>query len=110
MTCDSCALCVDIPNWEHRTVDGVFIKQMYLEHADTLVPQHSHQYAHTSMLAKGSVRVWAGSELLGDFKAPYPIFIKAREFHRFLSLEPDTLIYCIHNASRKGVVEIHQEA
>ena len=108
--CDTCALCVEQPPlWERTTPDGVFIKQMYLRHAGTAVPQHAHVYDHTSMLARGAVRAWADGELLGEFQAPCPIFIKAKVKHTFLSLEPDTLIYCIHNVSRTGAVEIHAE-
>lgn len=86
--------------------DGVFVKQMLLPEAGSLVPQHSHAYDHTSMLAVGSVRVWCDEKLLGDFKAPRPITIKARCKHTFLTLEPGTLIYCIHNVARTGEVEV----
>lgn len=101
---------MDLPLWEHRTVDGVFIKQMYLKTQGTLVPQHSHKHAHVTMLAHGSVEVVVEGHKIGVFKAPYPIFIEARKKHSFLSLEPETVLYCIHNTSRTGSVEIHQEA
>lgn len=108
--CEECVLCIEQPPvWEHTGIDGVFIKQMYLKEKGTLVPQHAHVYDHTSMLARGSIRVWADGEYLGDFSAPRPIFIKAQVKHRFQSLEPDTLIYCVHNVSRTGKVEIHAE-
>jgi len=108
--CDSCDLCIEQPPiWEHAAPDGIWIKQMLLKDAGTLVPQHAHVYDHTSMLAVGSVRMWADGVLVGEFKAPHPIFIKAKVKHAFLSLEPDTLIYCIHNVSRTGSVEIHEE-
>jgi quercetin dioxygenase-like cupin family protein len=108
--CVDCALCIEQPPvWEHTSVDGVFVKQMLLKERGTLVPQHAHVYDHTSMLARGSVRMWADGEYVGDFVAPQPLFIKAKVKHRFQSLEPDTLIYCIHNVSRTGQVEIHAE-
>ncbi len=94
------------PEVEFTLEDGVFVKQMYLAEAGSVVPQHSHEYAHTSMLAVGSVRVWCDEQLLGDFKAPRPITIKAHAKHTFLSLEPGTLIYCIHNVARTGEVEV----
>lgn len=109
-SCGDCQLCVEQPPlWEHKTTDGVFIKQMFLKETGTLVPQHAHAYGHTSMLASGSVRMWKGDVLVGDFIAPQPIFVEAKVKHSFLSLEPDTLIYCIHNVSRTGEVEIHEE-
>ena len=106
--CANCSLCIEQPPlWEHASVDGVFIKQMYLKDPGMLVPQHAHVYDHTSMVACGSVRMWKDAEWVADFKAPCPIFIEARIKHTFQSLEPGTLIYCIHNVSRTGAVEIH---
>ena len=108
--CDNCGLCVEQPGtWEHQTVDGVFIKSMEVKVAGTLIPQHAHRYDHTSMLAAGAVRAWADNMLLGDFKAPAPIFIKAKVKHTFQTLEDDTLIYCIHNSSRLGIIEVVEE-
>lgn len=107
--CGSCALCAEQPpEWEYLAPDGIFIKQMFLKDSGTVVPQHSHVYDHVSMLAVGSVRAWADEVLLGEFKAPYPIHIKARVKHTFLTLEPNTLIYCVHNV-RTQKVEIHEE-
>lgn len=96
------------PVWDRTTTDDVFIKQMYLAKAFTLVPQHSHEYAHTTLLARGKVRVWQDGELLGDFEAPDTILIPAKTKHVFQSLENDTLLYCIHNVMRQGKVEIHE--
>lgn len=109
--CKDCSLCIEQPPiWERTTPDGVFIKQMYLKDANTLIPQHSHVYDHTSMLARGSVRVWEDGVLKGDFQAPYPLFIKARVKHTFQSLEPETLIYCIHRLHGADVSPpIHEE-
>ncbi len=107
--CETCAVCIDLPFWEHTSVDGVFIKQMLMKEPGTKVPQHAHEYDHTSMLAKGSVRVWIEGRQEGDFRAPYALFIKAKLKHTFQSLEPDSLIYCIHNVKRTGKVQIHAE-
>jgi quercetin dioxygenase-like cupin family protein len=109
MDCGNCRSCEQPPLWEHTMTDGVFIKQMYLKDAGTLVPQHSHAYDHTSMLARGRIRMWKDGEEIGDFSAPQPLFIEAKSKHAFMSLEPETLIYCIHNVSRRGFVQIHEE-
>jgi quercetin dioxygenase-like cupin family protein len=110
MDCETCELCVDQPpEWEHLSVDGIAIKQMYLAKTGTMVPQHAHRYDHTSMLATGSVRMWKEGEFIADFQAPCPIFIKRGVKHTFQSLEDSTLIYCIHNASRLGSIEIVAE-
>lgn len=109
MSCDSCELCIEQPpDWEHLTVDGIAIKQMYLKDIGTMVPQHAHRYDHTSMLATGSVRMWKEGQFVADFQAPCPIFIKAGVKHTFQSLEAHTMIYCIHRA-RLGHIEIVAE-
>lgn len=99
---------VDIPDVEFSMPDGIFIKQMLLENAGMYVPQHSHSYDHTSMLAVGSVRAWCDGVLLGDYKAPMPITILAGTKHTFMSLVPNTIIYCIHNLRDHGL-EIESE-
>ena len=97
------------PDVSFACEDGIFVKQMYLRDTGTMVPQHAHEYDHVSMLAVGSVRVWADGIFVGDYKAPRPITIRARVKHTFLTLEPNTTIYCIHNISRMGEVEVHAE-
>lgn len=99
---------IELPEVEFSMADGIFIKQMVLKNANIYVPQHSHKYDHTSMLACGSVRAWCDGVDIGEFKAPIPIMIKAGTKHTFMSLEPNTIIYCIHNARDHGV-EIESE-
>ena len=89
--------------------DGIFIKQMHIPKAGTIVPQHAHEYDHLSMLAAGAVRVWAGGLSEKEYVAPIGIPIAAGVKHRFLSLVDNTVIYCIHNISRTGEVDIAEE-
>lgn len=97
MTCPNCATpCAQPPDDIEFTADGVFVKQMYIEKAGTLIPQHAHTYDHLSMLAAGRVRIWEAGVLVGDKTAPAAIFIKANVKHKFLSLDDKTVIYCIH--------------
>lgn len=99
---------IELPEVEWIVQDDIFIKQMFLRKAGIFVPQHSHKYDHASMLASGSIRVWCDDVLVGDFKAPHPISIKAGTKHTFQSLEP-SIVYCIHNISRQESVEIQSE-
>ena len=94
------------PVVEIKMADGVFIKQMLIETAGTYIPQHSHSYDHTSMLAVGSVRLWKDGLWVGDFTAPAGITIVAGVAHTFMALEDKTIVYCIHNVSRSGEVDI----
>ncbi len=84
------------PNVEIHMADGIFIKQMWIRNALTFIPQHVHDFDHTSMLARGSVFLWKDGKLDRRYEAPTGILIKAGVRHMFLSLEDDTIIYCIH--------------
>lgn len=89
--------------------DDVFIKQIVIPKAGTLVPQHSHHFDHTSLLAVGALRVWADGVCLGEFQAPVPVRIRAGVQHAMLSLVDGTVFYCIHNTARAGIVEVLEE-
>lgn len=102
--------CLDQPSSvEIKICDGIFVKSMEIARKYTMVPQHSHEYDHLSMLAKGSVRVWKDGEFLGDYIAPAGILITKHTKHEFLSLEDDTIVYCIHRLHGTDAVEVHEE-
>lgn len=107
MSCTDYKAVEQPPIWDYKASDDVYIKQLYIKASHTLIPQHAHKYAHTTLLSVGSVHVWAADKDLGVFTAPAVIPIPAEVKHTFISLVPDTLLYCIHNVSRSGEVEIH---
>jgi quercetin dioxygenase-like cupin family protein len=92
-----------------RTVDGVFVKQIVIERKGTVLPQHSHVWDHTSMIARGAVMVWKDGQPDDKYTAPCGIFIKACVKHTFLSLEDNTVIYCIHNLHGEDKIKILEE-
>jgi quercetin dioxygenase-like cupin family protein len=94
---------------EIHMADDVFIKQMVVPKAYSIVPQHSHRYDHTSMLAAGAIKVWEDDVYKGSFMAPTGIMIKAGVKHKFMTLVDNTVIYCIHNLSRSDIVEVLEE-
>lgn len=94
---------------EIKIADNLFVKQYVVLKADTWLPQHSHTYSHVSMIATGAVRVWADGKPLGEFRAPSGVVIEAGVKHTFLTLEDNTTIYCIHDISRTGEVEVAEE-
>jgi len=81
---------------EFRTEDNIFLKEMNLPLVGTVVAQHAHKYGHTTLIARGSLRVWRDGKLFGEACAPVALYIPAGAKHAFMSLEPDTLAYCIH--------------
>lgn len=97
------------PGVEIHMADGIFIKQMHIPKKNTLVAQHSHAYDHTSMIARGSVRVWEDGALAGSYVAPTGILIKAGVMHTFQSMEDDTVVYCIHNLHGEAAVKVLAE-
>lgn len=116
MNCDgNCAKCLPLANQppgdrEWTTEDGVFLKEMWLEHEGTIVPQHAHSYAHTSLLLRGSVQVVADG-FASVFNAPAAIPIAAHVKHTFISLVDDTSVLCIHNLNglkKPAIASEHQ--
>ena len=94
---------------EIKMADGIFVKQMSVPLAGTIIPQHSHTYEHLSMLAYGSVRLWKDGVDMGEFHAPRGITIAAGCKHTFKPLEDKTVIYCIHNIKDAEGVSIKEE-
>lgn len=88
------------PETDFHDADDIFYKQIRLE-KDQLVPQHAHDYDHTTLLAAGAVRMWCDGELIGDIEAPRAMLILAGKKHAFLALKDGTLLYCIHNLRGK---------
>ena len=89
-------------------VDGVYVRAVTLKKGFYL-PQHTHAYDHLTVVAHGAVRGWQDGELLGDFKGPCTVVIKAHTKHLFLALEENTVFLCVHNTSRTGEVEVEEE-
>lgn len=99
------------PVVEIKLCPGLFVKQMLIAKSGTFVPQHSHAFAHLSMLAVGAVFVWKNGAPLGRFEAPTGILIEAGAKHTFAALVDGTLLYCIHRVGADGepdVLEEHQ--
>lgn len=91
---------------EFQTIDDIFIKVMKIAKAGTVIPQHSHVYEHGSFVASGAIRLWQDGILDADYHAPTLICIKAGVKHLFQALEDNTAVLCLHNVSRKEIVEI----
>lgn len=81
---------------EFHTADGVFIKQTHIRNHSTILPQHAHTHDHTTAVAAGSVFLWKDGKLDRQYAAPSMILIRAGVWHTFMTLEDDTVLYCIH--------------
>lgn len=100
--CDGCtARAACQPIGREYMAAGAFVKEMDMKHVGTIIPQHAHAYDHISYVARGAVE-FEGKR----YDAPYAITVPAHKKHTFISLEPDSLVLCIH-AGNPIVVEEH---
>ncbi len=94
---------------EYISADGVHIMQITVPLKGTLIPQHSHEYDHTTLITSGKAKVWKRNKVLGTYTAPDMIYIEAGVKHAFETLEDNTSLYCIHNVARNGLIGIREE-
>lgn len=78
-------------------VGGLYFRAICLKRAGMIVPQHSHEHDHVTLIANGEARVWVDGAWLGDFKAFRALEIKAGKKHVFMALEPNTRLACVHD-------------
>jgi hypothetical protein len=79
---------------------GIYYRVYRIPDADTLIPQHGHEYGHLTALLQGRVRLWREGDDDGptEYCAPSTIRIPAHVMHSFLTLTPGVVLACIHNA------------
>jgi len=94
---------------EIKLTDDLFIKTATVEKAGTIFPTHAHAYDHVTLLAVGSMRVFADDEWLGDYTGPVGILIRARIKHRMVTLSDGVVFACIHALHGTDGVEIAEE-
>lgn len=99
----------EAPQRDFHLADDVFIRHIVIAEAGSIVPQHAHRYDHTTFVAAGSLKAAADDRIIGVFSAPCGIFIKAGVKHTFYTLEPNTVLLCIHNAARPDVAAVIEE-
>lgn len=92
-----------------RTLDGMFIKMFPLMRAGDLIPQHSHVWDHSTLLARGRLILWGKGKPIREYSAPAIIFIPAGVGHEFQIMEDDTLVFCLHNLAHGDVPAILAE-
>ena len=94
---------------------GIYYKVYRIPDADTLIPQHAHEFPHLTALLQGRVRLWREGDDDGpiEYCAPATIRIPAHIMHSFLTLTPGVVLACIHNADHldaadePAVAELH---
>ncbi len=97
------------PTVTEYEADGVVVMRIEITAAGTLSPQHSHAWAHLTMLERGAVRVFRDGAAPREVFAPDAIVIPALTRHLFETLTDGVVLLCVHNTSRAGQVEVASE-
>jgi hypothetical protein len=90
---------------KHFFSDGVYVKQMQIG-AGRAVLTHKHKYTHVSILASGTVRVFANG-VTREYTSPACITIEAGVKHGVVALE-DSVWFCIHATTETDVDSIDE--
>lgn len=88
---------------------GVYALTHEVRDAGTVLPQHAHTFDHLSAIMAGAVQVVADGEVLGVYAAPAFVKIAARTKHTFTTLEPNTVISCLHAVVDGEAADVHEE-
>lgn len=89
--------------------DGLWIKQIEIDEADALIPQHSHALSHLTLLTNGSLLVWKDGKFIGRYDAPCGIYIEAGVKHTFATLTDRTVLYCVHSLATPEALKVLEE-
>jgi quercetin dioxygenase-like cupin family protein len=74
---------------------NVFVKTMLFKKAGDVMLGHKHSYKHVSLLSSGAITASCG-DITKDFQAPTLIVTPAGMEHKFVALEDNTVMACIH--------------
>jgi quercetin dioxygenase-like cupin family protein len=87
---------MDYPEISLGIVHNVWTRQMHFKKKGDHETQHTHQFDHLTLLARGSLEVVTNGKST-KFTAPHMIFISKDAEHSLTALEDDTVAYCIHS-------------
>lgn len=87
----------------------LFVKWHRIPRANTILPQHSHSYAHVSVISYGGVDLWEENSFKGTYFAPASVKVPAKRKHTFITKMDNTVILCIHRIDKDGGPEIYEE-
>lgn len=77
-----------------ETQGDICVRMVHLNMAE-FVPQHSHEYGHTTLLANGAVSLWIEGLYQGDLTAPFLQYIEPNKDHTYQALTDNTVMACI---------------
>lgn len=78
-----------------ETDGGMCVRVMKLAKTGYMIPQHSHDFGHTTLIANGAVALWVDGKYEGDFVAPALKFIEPNKDHTYQALMDNCVLACI---------------
>lgn len=78
-----------------ETEGGICVRMIYLEKAGYVVPQHTHEYGHTTLISSGAAALWVDGAWQGDFVAPCLRYVQPNAEHVYQALADNTVLSCI---------------
>ena len=99
----------DTPVERIAEAGGLYFRSVLLREAGMVIPQHTHDHDHATLVCSGSARGWCDGKLMGDKSRGEAFEVLAGHQHIFESLEPMTMLTCVHDIystlsiARKGL-------
>jgi hypothetical protein len=90
------------PEIQISCLSNVYVRRMFFAEEGIVEVGHRHPYSHASLLAAGSISVQIYNDLTETlfepviYKAPAMVMIQKNVAHQITSLEPNTVVCCIH--------------
>ena len=83
--------------------DDLFVKTYGPLRRGDVVQQHSHEYAHATVVVAGSFAVRCGDDdYLGVSHAGQIVAIPANTIHTFMAISDGSMLACFHNLHGHG--------
>jgi hypothetical protein len=100
-TCPDCGNSANLCQKQLGYFGNIWIVQNHFIKAKNVLGGHEHYFDHISLLAKGKVRVEVEDAPAKEFTAPTFIVIRKDKKHRVVSLEDDTVMFCVFAVPEK---------
>lgn len=79
-------------------VAGIYFRSIIMDRGESSV-QHTHTHDHATYCGSGSASIYVDGELEGEVRAGHAVAVIAGKKHRFIALEDETRLTCVHDAA-----------
>jgi quercetin dioxygenase-like cupin family protein len=86
-----------VPNFDEllETEGGICVRVTKLEKVGYMVPQHSHEFGHTTLIASGAVAFFLEGQYVKDLVAPAIQYVEPNKQHVYQALMDNSVLACI---------------